>query len=114
MRNEALAQKRLCAIAFLRNCTVPKSPETPRTPLHPTPPGDPRYLTTAEAAAYLRLSTRTLEKHRCIGTGPRFRKLGRIIRYTIPELDRWASKRIYEMTSEPEDVSSRRREQDDD
>lgn len=80
----------------------------------PTPPGYPRYLTTAEAAAYLRLSTRTLEKHRCIGSGPRFRKLGRIIRYTIPELDKWASARMCEMTSEPDDVPSRRREEDDD
>ena len=82
--------------------------------LQPPPPGYTHYLTTAEAAAYLRLSRRTLEKHRCIGTGPRFRKLGRIIRYTIPELDKWAAARTCEMTSQPSDVSSRRLKQDDD
>ena len=78
-----------------------------------SPPGYPRYLTTAEAAAYLRLSRRTLEKHRCVGTGPRFRKLGRIIRYTIPELDKWAAARMCKITTQPDDVSSRRREEDD-
>ncbi|MBN0502715.1 DNA-binding protein, partial [Pseudomonas aeruginosa] len=33
-----------------------------------------RYLTNDEAATYLRLSPRTLEKQRVIGGGPRFRK----------------------------------------
>ncbi|HHZ8245055.1 TPA: DNA-binding protein, partial [Pseudomonas aeruginosa] len=33
-----------------------------------------RYLTNDEAAEYLRLSPRTLEKQRVIGGGPRFRK----------------------------------------
>ncbi len=32
-----------------------------------------RYLTNDEAAEYLRLSPRTLEKQRVIGGGPRFR-----------------------------------------
>ena len=82
--------------------------------LQPNPSAYPSYLTTAEAAVYLRLSSRTLEKHRCIGTGPRFRKVGRMIRYTISDLDKWASARVYEMTSEPVASPSRRREDRDD
>ena len=112
MRTEAWSQRRLCAIALLLICTVLKAPETSRMSSQPTPPGYPRYLTTAEAAAYLQLSRRTLEKHRCIGSGPRFRKLGRMIRYTIPDLDKWASARLYEMTSEPGEMPSRRQEED--
>ncbi len=36
----------------------------------------PRYLRTQEAARFLGLSERTLEKHRTYGTGPAYRKLG--------------------------------------
>ena len=35
-----------------------------------------RYLRTQEAARFLGLSERTLEKHRTYGTGPTYRKLG--------------------------------------
>ena len=34
-----------------------------------------RYLRTPEAARFLGLSDRTLEKHRTYGTGPAYRKL---------------------------------------
>jgi hypothetical protein len=37
----------------------------------------PRYLRTAEAARFVGLSIRTLEKHRTYGTGPRYSKLWR-------------------------------------
>ena len=36
----------------------------------------PRFLRTPEAARYLGLSGRTLEKHRTYGTGPTYRKIG--------------------------------------
>ncbi|MEF9603185.1 DNA-binding protein, partial [Paracoccus sp. PXZ] len=36
----------------------------------------PRFLRTPEAAYFLGLSGRTLEKHRSFGTGPVFHKLG--------------------------------------
>jgi hypothetical protein len=36
----------------------------------------PRYLRTTEAARFLGLSPRTLEKHRIYGTGPAYRKIG--------------------------------------
>jgi hypothetical protein len=61
-----------------------------------------RYLTNDEAAGYLRLSPRTLEKQRVIGGGPRFRKFGRRVMYAVADLDAWADTRSFEATSDPE------------
>lgn len=41
----------------------------------------PHYLRTPDAATLLGLSPRTLEKHRCYGTGPIYRRLGGRIVY---------------------------------
>lgn len=60
-----------------------------------------RYLTNEEAAAYLRLSPRTLEKQRVLGGGPRFRKFGRRVLYAIEDLEIWAKARVCDMTSDP-------------
>lgn len=51
----------------------------------------PRYLRTPEAARFLGLSGRTLEKHRYFGTGPAYLKLGGRIVYSIADLMKWAS-----------------------
>ena len=61
-----------------------------------------RYLTNDEAADYLRLSPRTLEKQRVLGGGPKFRKFGRRVMYAVTDLDAWAEDRSYETTSDPE------------
>ena len=61
-----------------------------------------RYLTNDEAAAFLRLSPRTLEKQRVIGGGPRFRKFGRRVRYAVVDLETWADARSFEITSDPQ------------
>ncbi len=61
-----------------------------------------RYLTNNEAAEFLRLSPRTLEKQRVIGGGPRFRKFGRRVMYAVIDLETWADARSFEMTSDPE------------
>lgn len=66
-----------------------------------------RYLTNDEAAAFLRLSPRTLEKQRVIGGGPRFRKFGRRVMYAVVDLEAWADSRSFEMTSDP-DYTARR------
>ena len=66
-----------------------------------------RYLTNDEAAAFLRLSPRTLEKQRVIGGGPRFRKFGRRVMYAIVDLETWADARSFEMTSDPEYTARR-------
>ncbi len=61
-----------------------------------------RYLTNDEAAEFLRLSPRTLEKQRVIGGGPRFRKFGRRVMYAVADLEAWADARSFEMTSDPQ------------
>jgi hypothetical protein len=53
-----------------------------------------RYLTNDEAADYLRLSPRTLEKQRVIGGGPKFRKFGRRVMYAVADLDAWAAAQL--------------------
>ena len=66
-----------------------------------------RYLTNEEAAEFLRLSPRTLEKHRTIGGGPRFRRFCGRIFYAIQDLEAWAESRSFEMTSQPEYLALR-------
>lgn len=68
-----------------------------------------RYLTNDEAAAFLRLSPRTLEKLRVIGGGPRFRKFGRRVMYAIADLETWADERSFEATFDPEYAARRAR-----
>lgn len=60
-----------------------------------------RYLTNDEAAEYLRLSPRTLEKQRVLGGGPRFRKFGARVVYAMADLRAWADSNTYGMTSDP-------------
>ena len=64
-------------------------------------PGNPEFLTTDEAAAFLRLSPRTLEKQRVLGGGPRYRKFGARVVYAVDDLRRWADSRAFGMTSDP-------------
>lgn len=61
---------------------------------------DTRYLSNSEAAAYLKLSPRTLEKQRVIGGGPKFRKFGRRVVYALQDLEGWANQRACESTSD--------------
>lgn len=61
----------------------------------------PKFLRTPDAAVHLGLSARTLEKHRCYGTGPVFRKLGGRIVYAIEDLDAWAELGTRRSTSDP-------------
>ena len=61
----------------------------------------PRYLRTPDAATHLGLSPRTLEKHRCYGTGPVYRRLGGRIVYAIDDLDAWAARGTRRSTSDP-------------
>jgi predicted DNA-binding transcriptional regulator AlpA len=60
----------------------------------------PRFVRTHEAASFLGLSGRTLEKHRCTGTGPIFRKLGGRVVYAIEDLEAWAAQRKRNSTSD--------------
>jgi len=61
----------------------------------------PRFLRTPEAAHFLGLSGRTLEKHRTYGTGPAYRKLGGRVVYAIDDLQAWADRGAVTSTSDP-------------
>jgi excisionase family DNA binding protein len=54
--------------------------------------------TTPEAAAYLGLAVSTLNKWRCYGSGPKFLKLGRSVRYRRSELDQFVETRMLDTT----------------
>lgn len=60
------------------------------------------FLSTAQAAHYVGLSRRTLEKMRVMGGGPQFRKHGRYVRYHIGDLDKWSADHLKSSTSEPD------------
>lgn len=61
----------------------------------------PRFLRTPEAARFLGLSGRTLEKHRTYGTGPTYRKIGGRVVYALPDLQAWADRGTKSSTSDP-------------
>jgi predicted DNA-binding transcriptional regulator AlpA len=60
-----------------------------------------RYLRTPEAARFVGLSIRTLEKHRIYGTGPRYSKLGGRVVYRVEDLQAWVDSGAKASTSDP-------------
>jgi hypothetical protein len=52
--------------------------------------GGTPFLSPEQAAFYLSLSVRTLQEYRSAGTGPRFRRHSRHVRYHIDDLDAWS------------------------
>ena len=71
---------------------------------NPTAGLPPRYLRTPEAARFLGLSPRTLEKHRTYGTGPTYRKLGGRVVYALEDLKAWVDRGAKTSTSDPGSV----------
>ena len=61
----------------------------------------PRFLRTPDAARFLGLSGRTLEKHRTYGTGPKYRKIGGRVIYALDDLKAWADLGAKTSTSDP-------------
>jgi predicted DNA-binding transcriptional regulator AlpA len=60
-----------------------------------------RRLRTPEAAAYVGLSSSTLEKLRLTGNGPAYQKAGpKIVVYRVEDLDAWLSARRRISTSD--------------
>jgi hypothetical protein len=57
-----------------------------------------KFLDNQQAADYLRLSPRTLDRQRVTGDGPKFRKFGRRVIYAIEDLEAWANERIFGRT----------------
>lgn len=60
----------------------------------------PRFVRTPEAARLLDLSPRTLEAHRCAGTGPIYHKLGGRVVYSVADLQAWVEGSARQSTSE--------------
>ena len=77
-----------CPAAIRRNLRAPLRRSTPpqRTTDRPTTPTSP-WLTTEQAASYLSVSGGTLRNWRSSGAGPRYRTVGRIVRYHRDDLD---------------------------
>ena len=70
---------------------------------HPSPDPDhlDRLINEIDAADYLGLSERTLQKWRVTGGGPRFVKVsGRMVRYRRRDLMDWSEARLRAHTSE--------------
>jgi hypothetical protein len=47
------------------------------------------WMSTEDAAVYTRWTPKALQHHRALGTGPRFHRVGRLIRYKRQDLDAW-------------------------
>lgn len=60
------------------------------------------FLTQSEAAEILRLSPRTLERMRLVGTGPKFVKAGRRVLYNVDFINQWTEAQTFQSTSEAE------------
>jgi hypothetical protein len=65
-----------------------------------TPTSTIVLLTPRETAKHLRCSERKLERHRLVGDGPPFVKIGAAIRYPLSELEKWLAKHTHHSTSE--------------
>ena len=61
---------------------------------------DRNYLSTREAAAWLGLSPRTLDRYRVSGEGPVFHRFGSRVRYLLADVEAWASARRRVSTSD--------------
>ena len=62
----------------------------------------PEYLNTKQTAGYLQLSTQWLEIGRVKGYGPKFIKLGRLVRYCRASLDEYLKDHEVENTVQGE------------
>ncbi len=59
-----------------------------------------KWLRTRQAAAYLNIGYRTLEKLRSVGGGPPYRKVTGTVLYRMDELDQWVDSKTYTSTSD--------------
>jgi predicted DNA-binding transcriptional regulator AlpA len=62
------------------------------------------FLRTQEAARFIGLSYRTLEKYRISGTGPKYSKIGGRIVYAVSDLREWVELGAKRSTSDPATV----------
>lgn len=62
----------------------------------------PPLMTETEVATYLAVDVGTLRAWRLRGQGPRYSKVGRLVRYDTGELQAWLDSRMRSHTSEAE------------
>jgi predicted DNA-binding transcriptional regulator AlpA len=72
------------------------------TKVHMLQPGD-RFLSAEEAAGILGTTVNTLSYYRAVGSGPRFYKFGRSVRYLLSDLAAWGTSHCVE----PRDAGAR-------
>lgn len=58
------------------------------------------FLTTEEAAARYPLSISYLKKLRCVGGGPPYQKLSRLVCYSADDIEAWLKSHTVRSTSE--------------
>ena len=68
-----------------------------------------KWLRTRQAALYLNLSYRTLEKLRSSDGGPTYRKVGGTVLFRMDEHDAWVDSHSFTSTSEEIQVSKENR-----
>ena len=61
---------------------------------------DIKFLNQHELSARWKLSGRTLERWRWLGTGPRYHKIGGRVVYRIEDIEEWENTRIFSCTAE--------------
>jgi predicted DNA-binding transcriptional regulator AlpA len=66
-----------------------------------------RILNQKEVAKLFGVSTRTLERHRVAGTGPRYTLLGRLVRYRQSDLVDYVDRNLRSSTCDDSPVNSR-------
>ena len=54
---------------------------------------DEKLLNTKELASYLGVAVSTLLLYRAEGTGPRYIKMGRLVRYRVDDVEAWLAER---------------------
>ncbi len=64
------------------------------------PPTTSPNLTTEDAAKFLNVKPSTLEQNRWKGTGPRFVKIGRSVRYRMADLEAYLDANVFNSTTE--------------
>jgi predicted DNA-binding transcriptional regulator AlpA len=57
-------------------------------------------VTQRQAAEMLCLSERTLERFRVSGSGPKFVRMGKSVRYRLSDVEAWIASRVVGSTSE--------------
>ena len=91
---------------LIHNGTATNEPDQNKPRREPLRPARKEFLMTNEAADFLRLSARTLERMRVEGTGPRFMKAGPGLRarvlYRQSDLENWLAGYSFGSTSEYE------------